>query len=139
MSAPLPMQEAFWRRYNLNRTRRKPPAALGELVERACPDLGQQNDTTLRRIESAWKRVLPAEYADASRAEGFQAGRLRVVVDSASTRYVLERQLGGVLKDAVNAVLGSAQVSRIEFRIGRPEEAASVKTRRVKRSRGTKA
>lgn len=110
-------QEIFWRGYNQRRSRRRAPAALAELVAGAVPQLPPGRRRVDRRVEAAWLRVLPAEYADATRVEVFQSGRLRVGVAGAAVRYVLERQLGAVLLAAVNKELGSALVSRIEFRL----------------------
>lgn len=137
-AAPQAEQESFWRNYNQRRSRRRPPATLGDLVAKACPDLPKANRPVDRKVESAWLRVLPAEYADATRVEGFQGGRLRVRVNGAAVRFVLERQLGPVLLQAVNIELGSPMVSRIEFRLSPTKEPSRRVWAGEKKRRGTK-
>lgn len=112
---------------------------LGDLAATAWPEAAQAIDGTVRRIDSAWQRVLPAEYAEAARVEGFRSGRLLVSVDSAATRYVLERQLGDKIREALNAELGSNEISRIEFRLGRPAADRKTTIGKRMRQRGTQA
>lgn len=125
-TAPRVVQELYWRRYNLLRGRRRMPAALGELAARAWPESGPPNAAVeLAVVEAAWHRVLPAEFSDAARVEGFRRGRLRVAAMSAAARFVLERQLGSTLLVALNAALGNGlrgrQVVGIDFRL-EPEQ-----------------
>lgn len=117
--APRDVQEEFWRRYNFVPWRRRLPAALGDLLAKAWPESAGQKSGLLDRVEAAWLRALPAEYADLTKVEGLTGGRLRILVDSAATRFVLERQLGGVLVAAVNEAMGTQDVGRIEYQLGR--------------------
>ncbi len=118
-SAPPGVQEEFWRRYNFVPWRRRLPAALGDLLAKAWPESAGQKSGLLDRVEAAWLRALPAEYADLTKVEGLTGGRLRILVDSAATRFVLERQLGGSLVAAVNEAMGASDVGRIEYQVGR--------------------
>lgn len=117
-SATPQAQEEFWRRYNFVPWRRRLPASLGDVIQKAWPETSGKKSGMGDRLASAWQRVLPAEYAESARVESFAGGRLRVTVDSAATRFVLERQLGEVLVSAVNQEVGSQVVNRIEYRVG---------------------
>lgn len=117
--APRDVQEAFWRRYNFVPWRRRLPAALGDVLAKAWPESAGKKSGLLDRVEAAWLRALPAEYAELTKVEGLTGGRLRISVDSAATRFVLERQLGGSLVAAVNEAMGAQDVGRIEYQVGR--------------------
>ena len=118
-AAPRGVQEEFWRRYNFVPWRRRLPAALGDVLAWAWPESAAKKSGLLDRVEAAWLRALPAEYAELTKVEGLTGGRLRISVDSAATRFVLERQLGGSLVAAVNEAMGAQDVGRIEYQVGR--------------------
>lgn len=136
--APPGVQEAFWRSHNLSPRQRKLPAVLGDLLPRVWPESGRRAGALVRRIAAAWQRALPAEYAAKSAVEGLTGGRLKVRVDGAATRFVLERHLGEMLIAAVNRQVGEEAVQRIDFRLdsmpGRrvPEKARKKSTRKPK-------
>lgn len=119
LSAATPQaQEEFWRRYNFTPWRRRLPAALGDVVQRVWPETAGKKSGLAERLAAAWQRVLPAEYAESAKVDGYTGGRLKVLVDNAATRFVLERQLGDVLIAAVNQEVGSQAVQRIDYRVG---------------------
>ncbi len=130
------LQSVFWQRYNCERARRRLPATLGELTATAWPESATARDAATRRVDAAWQRVLPAQYADSAKVETFRAGRLQIRVDSAATRYVLERQLNGILLNAINAELGSSEVVRIDYQLGRTTDQKTVTTGSRMRPRG---
>lgn len=117
-SAPRAVQELFWRRYNQTSWRTRPPASLQELLDAVTTDARLQPSGPLDEIRAAWQRLVPSEFRESAGVEGFSAGRLRVVADSAATRYVLGRQLGQALIDALNTAIGSEVIKRIDFRLG---------------------
>lgn len=112
------VQELFWRRYNQATWRRRLPASLQELLDLVTGDARLQPAEPLDEATDAWRQVLPDEFKNSARVEGLSGGRLRVVVDSAATRFVLSRQLGQALIDGLNARIGSEAVRRIDYRIG---------------------
>lgn len=121
-NAPPAVQELFWRRYNQASWRRRRPASLQELLDLVTGDSRLLPAEPLAEAADAWQQVLPDEFKNAARVEGLSGGRLRVVVDSAATRFVLSRQLGQALIDAVNARIGPETVRRIDYRIGLERE-----------------
>ncbi len=117
-NAPPAVQELFWRRYNQARSRRRPPLSLQELLDVVTKDSRLQPAEPLDEVAAAWQGAVPEEFQKLTRVEGLSGGRLRVAVDSAATRYVLGRQMGQTLIDALNTSVGSQVVQRIDFRLG---------------------
>jgi hypothetical protein len=120
-SAPRGLQAAFWASYNARgRTgRRRPPSLLGESAERVLAGLALDDESGVALVRRAWTRVLPPELAKRSRVNALRAGRLQVIVADASCRFVLDRQWGGELIDALSREMGKRVVRTIDFRIGR--------------------
>jgi hypothetical protein len=114
--APAWRQQAFWRTYNLQR-RRRSTGALGDLAAKAVSDQALGRARLLGRVRSAWQTVLPPQYAARCEVESFRRGRLLVAVDSATTKYVLSRQLGEALRTLMNDYLGASLVHSIGYRI----------------------
>lgn len=112
------VQELFWRRYNQTPWRRRPPSSLQELLDAVTKDSRLQPAGPLDKIKAAWIRVVPEEFHKASLVEGFSGGRLRVAVDGSSTKFVLGRQMGQTLINALNATIGTEVVQRIDYRLG---------------------
>jgi hypothetical protein len=116
-NAPRALQELFWRRYNQTTWRARRPASLQELLDSVAKDARLQPAGPLDELKAAWRRIVPEEFQRSTRIEGLSVGRLRVAVDSAATRYVLGRQIGPSLVDALNAAIGLEVVKRIDYRI----------------------
>jgi hypothetical protein len=115
-SASPMLREAFWRSYN---SRRRPEAVgLGELATELMDESLRGSNVSSDVLAEAWREVLPAEFATRTCVEGLSRGRLRVMVDSAATRFALSRRMGQALVDAINARLGRVVVRRIEYRMG---------------------
>jgi Dna[CI] antecedent DciA-like protein len=119
-SAPRAIQELFWRRYNQTTWRTRPPSSLQDLLDAVAADARLQPAGPLDDIRAAWEQLVPSEFRRSARVEGLSAGRLRVVADNAATRYVLGRQWGQGLIDALNAAIGLEAIKRIDFRLGHP-------------------
>ncbi len=117
----------FWGRYNQGRSRGRPPVCVGEVASEILAGLKERPGLSARRLEDAWRAVLPERYQASARVEGLSRGRLRVVVDSASVRYVLSSQIGHAMVQGMNSVLGDEAVKRIDYRLGRPGEMISSK------------
>ena len=114
--APPHRQEAFWRHYN--EKRRWGPSRLGDLADRLLSDTALQSAHRLREVAAAWQAVVPAEYVSLSRVDGLSGGRLRVIVDSAATKYSLSRHLGDNLLRLLNGRLSGAAIKGIHYRVG---------------------
>lgn len=117
-SAPRTLQEMFWRRYNQTSWRSRPPSSLQELLDAVAKDSRLQPAGPLDEIRAAWQQLAPSEFQGSASIEGLSSGRLRVVTDSAAIRYVLGRQWGQALIDALNTAIGSEVIKRIDFRLG---------------------
>jgi hypothetical protein len=120
LPAPRACQELFWLRYNRQKKRWR-TVHLGEAVSAVVSDAAVRSAQKLGGLARAWGQVVPAEYAGSTRVESFRGGRLVIMVDSASTKYVLSRQaLIEVLNEQVSANEGrrAGAVRQIEFRVG---------------------
>ena len=111
-------QRAFWLRYN--GTRRRQPAALADVARQLLADerQGPAAARKLMQIDEAWRAVVPAHLAAESRVESLRGGRLTIRVASASTRYVLARNLARVIPDALRAKVPDIRIARIDYVIG---------------------
>ena len=112
--APPALQEAFWRRYN--QPRRREVAELGQLAADWLAE-GRDGADRLEAVVAAWREVVPATILGRTRVEGLGRGRLRVMVDSAATRFTLTRRMGHTLIDAINAKMGKTAVRWIDCRV----------------------
>jgi hypothetical protein len=115
--APPEVRRFFWRRYNS--TNRRKAGLLGDLAAEVASRHAAAGIGQVDRLEEAWRSVLPEELGRRTRLEGLSGGRLQVIVDSAATRYVLVRQLGGQLVEALNEAAGTTLVRKIDCRVGR--------------------
>lgn len=111
-------QRAFWIRFNGNR--RRQPAALADVARQLLADerQGPAAARKLMQVDEAWRAVLPPHLAAQSRVEFLRGGRLTIRVASASTRYVLARNLARTIPDALRARLPDLRISRIDYIIG---------------------
>lgn len=119
-AAPLLYQKQFWARYNSRRPTAR-VASLGDVVAGIVSEGALWAAKRLGGAEEAWREVVPRNMAAKTRVESLRRGRLVVMVDSASTRYVLARRLSPVLVEALNKhpLLARTPVKTIEYRIGR--------------------
>jgi hypothetical protein len=117
--APREAQRFFWQRHQVQR-RRRPVDAVGGWLDRAAAAAAGAPAGMVAAAAEAWGEILPADYAGRARVEGLRGRCLEVVVDSSSTRYVLERQLSAMVIGAMNERLGAAVVERMRVRVGRP-------------------
>ena len=120
LPAPRACQQLFWLRYNRQR-RRWRTVHLSEAVAGVVSDAAVRSAQKLEGLAQAWGQIVPSEYARSTRVESLRSGRLVVMVDSASTKYVLARQpLLDILNEQVSANEGrrSKTVRQIEFRVG---------------------
>jgi hypothetical protein len=120
-SAPRRLQAAFWASYNARSStaRRRLPTPLADSADKVLTGLALDDGNRIEHVRRAWASVLPADLAGRCRVDRLRAGRLQVVVADASCRFVLDRQWGGELIDALSRELGKPLVRTIDYRIGR--------------------
>lgn len=93
-----------------------PERALGASLDRLVSDLraSVRRETT---VQSAWRRLAPADLAGTVRAVSWRSGVLRLAADDQSARYLADRWLRGQGKTLLAAALGGA-ITRTIIRVG---------------------
>ncbi len=111
--APIELQQCFWMRHNRARRlawRQALPA--GDVANSILAGLSPVDG-----LAAAWRAVVPAALADASRVLALQNGTLKVVVDGNASRFAVQRLLGPGLAERLNEHLGEKRVARIDCQI----------------------
>lgn len=114
--APRAWQREFWQRYN--RRARREPLPVGELAGRVLSPAFLAEQRRLDAVRRAWAAVVPEALHRDTWVSGFRGGRLAVTVASASTRFMLGREMKAALRDALNEALSEGRIKEIDFRIG---------------------
>lgn len=110
------MQRAFWQRRNARRGRTAEP--VGELAKQFVSGRHLRDATRLSAIRAAWQSVVPAGLQEYCEPLALRGARLTVLVSDASIKYVLEREIGPALLDALRAAGAAARVHDIVFQLG---------------------
>lgn len=118
--APAAMQHDFWRRYNhRSKYEWRKAISVGDLLGRLLPD-GAVTATSggATKLDDAWRQTVPTMYHARTRAESLNRRCLRVVVDSAATRFKLSREIGAETLKGLSEQLGGVSIVRIDYRVG---------------------
>lgn len=115
--APQWRQRIFWRSYAGARRFTRNLSVLGDVADGLLTEQALRAAGKLRWIEKAWHEVVPEPYVSRSRVESFLRGKLTVGVDSAVTKFYLQRLAGTGLAELLNGVLGAGVVNRVECRV----------------------
>ncbi len=105
----------------LNKQRPDRALPLGELVGRLWRAQVGAGARQLGAVRQAWLEVVPDQLRSHSRVARLRGGQLRVAVDSAGTRYLIEAVMHDQLVSSLNATLGRPTVRRIRCELGLPE------------------
>jgi len=105
----------------LNRQRPDRAVPLGELVGRLWRGQVGAGVRQLGVVRQAWLEVVPGRLRSHSQVVGLRAGQLRVAVDSAGTRYLVEAVMHDQLVSWLNTTLGRPTVRRIRCKLGLSE------------------
>jgi hypothetical protein len=105
----------------LSRQRREPASAIGPLLSGWWQQQASREARQMGPARRAWAEVVPPELGGAAEVMSLRAGQLRVRVESAVERYVIEVVLHDELVRSMNNLMGRVAVRRIRCELGPAE------------------
>ncbi|MCS7168256.1 MAG: DciA family protein [Gemmatales bacterium] len=94
------------------------PVPLAEAVAEVLWRRGLRHGRRRQHLEAAWRRAVPAEWADRLRLGSWRHGVLEVYTQDAALLHRLVHFDGPVLLRELQRELGTGQVTHIRFRLG---------------------
>jgi hypothetical protein len=106
----------------LHRHKQRPAAAMPSLGPELIgffKNSVQKRQTKLAAVSESWSRLIPEPLLDHSALESFQAGTLKVIVDSSSHLYELKQLLLAGLQNQLLLACKSSGLRKIVLKSGR--------------------
>jgi hypothetical protein len=92
----------------------------------------EKRQTKLSKIAECWSRLVPETLLEHSALESFQAGNLKVIVDSSSHLYELKQVLLAGLEQQLLIACKSAGLRKITLKSGRWYDGDNPRERKIR-------